>query len=364
MIYHIVTESDLRANVSGDVYTPTSLADCGFIHCALQTSVIAVANDYFSEAAGPVLLLEIDPERLTSEVRYEAAAPIAGGGTAHLVPATLFPHVYGPINTEAIVRVGVLGVTPDGYQWPGAFEAWDAFKQPVLQFDEHEKTAGRDAAVQRVRAVIESLDRERSTPVNTGDAKADFRTVTITTHEGEALRKWVLAEKATHTVEVGLAFGFSALYICEGLLLNGNPDPRHVTLDPWQASGYANRGLEILEEAGVRALIEFHGEKSQWVLPRFLKEGRQFDLAFIDGNHRFDAVFLDLYYLGQLVRKGGIIILDDYNLPGIKKAAAFFINNLAWKVEETSSPKDEHQWLVLRTAEGEDTRDFRYFVEF
>ena len=127
MIYHIVTESDLRAHVSGVAYTPASLKDHGFVHCAPQSSVIAVANDYFFEAAEPVLLLEIDPERLTSEVRYEAAAPIAGGGSSHLVPATLFPHVYGPINTQAITRIGVLGVTPDGYHWPGEFEAWDAF---------------------------------------------------------------------------------------------------------------------------------------------------------------------------------------------------------------------------------------------
>ena len=127
MIYHIVTESDLRANVSGDVYTPVSLKDFGFVHCALQPSVIAVANDYFGEATEPVLLLEIDPERLTSEVRYEAAAPIEGGGTSHLVDAALFPHVYGPIQPQAITRVGALGVTPDGYHWPEEFEAWDVF---------------------------------------------------------------------------------------------------------------------------------------------------------------------------------------------------------------------------------------------
>ena len=118
MIYHIVTASDLRAHVSGDAYTPASLKDYGFVHCALQASVIAVANDYFTAAAEPVLLLEIDPERLISEVRYEAAAPIAGGGTAHLVPAALFPHVYGPLNTQAITRVGALAVLPDGYNWP------------------------------------------------------------------------------------------------------------------------------------------------------------------------------------------------------------------------------------------------------
>jgi len=221
-----------------------------------------------------------------------------------------------------------------------------------------------DAVARQVRAVIESLDREGVTPVDTGAAELDFRTVTITTREGEVLRDWVRNENATDTIEIGLAFGFSALHICEGLLLNGNPDSKHVTLDPWQSSGYANRGLEILEEAGVKPLVEFHGEKSQLVLPQFLKEGRQFDLAFVDGNHRFDAVFVDLYYLGYLVRKGGIIILDDSNLPGIERAAAFFIKNLEWKIEAMSPPEDQHNWVVLRTSEDEDTRDFRYFVDF
>jgi predicted O-methyltransferase YrrM len=224
--------------------------------------------------------------------------------------------------------------------------------------------ANHDALIQRIRTVIERLDREGSTPFNAGGAKSDFRTVTITTKEGKTLSHWVQRENAAHTIEIGLAFGFSALYICEGLLLNRTPDPKHVTLDPWQLSGYANRGLEILENAGVMSLVEFYNEKSQLALPQFLKEGKQFDLAFVDGNHRFDAVFLDLYYLGHLVRKGGIIMLDDYDLPGIHRAAAFYIINLDWQIEETSSPDDRHHWVVLSTSESEDTRDFRYFVNF
>jgi len=220
------------------------------------------------------------------------------------------------------------------------------------------------SGVERVRAVIASLDREGSAPVDTGAATLDFRTVTITTSEGEAIRRWVVREKAIHTVEVGLAFGFSALHICEGLLLNGSPDARHVVLDPYQTSAYADRGLQILESAGVTPLVEFHSESSQLALPQFLKEGRQFDLAFVDGNHRFDAVFVDLYYLGRLVRKGGVIILDDYQLPGIRRAAAFFVSNLGWTVEEISPPDIEHRWVVLRTSEEEDRRDFRTFVEF
>jgi len=161
-----------------------------------------------------------------------------------------------------------------------------------------------------------------------------------------------------------LAYGFSALHICEGLLLNGDSNARHVAMDPFQERSYANRGLQILEKAGVDPLIEFHPERSQLVLPEFLQSDRQFDLGFVDGNHRFDSVFVDLYYLGHLVRKGGVIILDDYALPGIERAASFFMRNLGWNLEETATPEDGHHWAVLRTANEEDSRDFRYFVDF
>ena len=192
----------------------------------------------------------------------------------------------------------------------------------------------------------------------------DVRTVTITASEGETLRKWVQGEGATKTIEIGLAYGVSALYILDGLVLVGDPNARHVVLDPFQAEGFANCGLQVLEEAGVAPHVDYHSEISQIILPAFLKEQRQFDLAFVDGNHRFDSVFLDLFYLGRLVRKGGIVILDDYNLPGIKRAVAFFLTNLGWKIEETSPSADAHHWVVLRTPLTEDSRHFRYIIEF
>lgn len=36
-------------------------------------------------------------------------------------------HVYGPIHTPALARVGVLGVMTGGYHWPGEFDALEAF---------------------------------------------------------------------------------------------------------------------------------------------------------------------------------------------------------------------------------------------
>lgn len=222
----------------------------------------------------------------------------------------------------------------------------------------------RALAATRIRSVIARLIGDTSTNVAADGSRHDVRSVSISVGEGEALTRWVLHEKAVKTIEIGLAFGISALRICEGLIELGNPDARHVVLDPFQARSFSNRGLQSLEEAGVISLVEFHAEMSQIALPVFLQEGRRFDFGFVDGNHRFDSVFIDLFYLGRLLRKGGVIFVDDYDLPGVRRAVSFYLNNLAWCVEETSLADDDHHWIVLRAAKAEDNRHFRHFVDF
>jgi predicted O-methyltransferase YrrM len=188
--------------------------------------------------------------------------------------------------------------------------------------------------------------------------------VAVAPSEGAAIRSWVIREAAVCTVEAGLGYGVSALFACEGLLTNGAPGARHVVIDPNQGARFADCGLQLLDEAGVGGMVEHHAEESQIALPRMVSEGRRFDLAVVDGNHRFDAVFLDLYYLGRLLRPGGIVFVDDYQLPGIVRAASFFLTNLGWSLEEVSTAEDRHHWAVLRTGTQPDTRPFDYFADF
>jgi predicted O-methyltransferase YrrM len=222
-----------------------------------------------------------------------------------------------------------------------------------------ENVLNRNASVQQVRSVIDRLVRDGTVVTASDGTTHPIFPVAVSPEEGNVLRKWVTREDATQTIEIGLGYGISALYICEGLVANGRATARHVVIDPFQTSRFADCGLQALAAAGLTPLIEHHAEKSHIVLPGFLSEDRRFDLGFVDGNHRFDGVFLDLYYLGLLVRRGGIIILDDYDLPGIKRAVAFFVTNLNWTIEETA-----HDWVVLRTANDADDRHFTYFVEF
>jgi predicted O-methyltransferase YrrM len=188
--------------------------------------------------------------------------------------------------------------------------------------------------------------------------------VAIPAAEGEALRQWVIREGARHTIEVGLGYGVAALFTCEGLFANGAADAHHLVLDPNQTTRFANCGLQFLEEAGVSHVIEFLPAASEVALPSFLAEGRRFDLAFVDGNHRFDGVFLDLIYLGRLVRPAGVIVVDDFQLPSVLRAVSFCTSNLRWTVEAQSTDDRRHHWVVLRTPPGPVERGFDHFVEF
>ncbi len=221
-----------------------------------------------------------------------------------------------------------------------------------------------DLALRQVRSVIERLVREGSAVARSDGTPHSLFPVAVSAAEAEALREWVLREGATQTIEIGLGYGISALHVCEGLLRNADPTARHVVIDPYQATRFSNCGLQFLEEAGVAELVEHYAEESQIVLPGFLGEARSFDLAFVDGNHRFDGVFLDLFFLGRLVRAGGVLFVDDYQLPAIRRAVSFFLTNLGWTLEEVSAADDSHQWAVLRTSAVPDTRPFDYYVDF
>jgi predicted O-methyltransferase YrrM len=174
----------------------------------------------------------------------------------------------------------------------------------------------------------------------------------------------VRREDASRTLEVGLGYAIAALHVCEGLLLNGHADAGHVAIDPYQESRFGNVGVQLLEEAGVGGLVELLPEESQLALPRLVSEARTFDLAVLDANHRFDAVFVDLVYLGRLVRPDGIVFVDDYQLPAIARAISFFLTNGGWTLEETSAKDELHNWAVLRTSSAPDDRPYDHFVDF
>ncbi len=216
----------------------------------------------------------------------------------------------------------------------------------------------------RVADVLMALVRDGQVVARPDGSVHQLFPVSVHPDEGVALREWVQREDARRTIEIGFGYRISTLFICQALLSAGDAAVRHAVIDPHQHSRFADIGLQLLDDAGLRTMVVHHSERSELALPTLLSAPTRFDLAFIDGNHRFDGVFVDLFYLGRLLRPGAIVFLDDYQLPSVSGAASFFIKNLGWTVEDTSTSTLDRHWIVLRTSSTPDHRPFDHFVEF
>lgn len=112
MIYHITSRSAWNEARQQGEYRAESLETEGFIHCSAVTQVLPVVEKYYL-GAQDLLLLVIDPVELSSELKWE---PPSGGSPPPGVPeGDLFPHIYGPINLEAVVKTADLTSNPDGH---------------------------------------------------------------------------------------------------------------------------------------------------------------------------------------------------------------------------------------------------------
>ncbi|GIJ60212.1 class I SAM-dependent methyltransferase [Virgisporangium aurantiacum] len=179
----------------------------------------------------------------------------------------------------------------------------------------------------RIREVREKLERD-GPPWARDDN--DFRTVALPAHDCDLLRDLLITERAATVVEIGLAYGGSALAIGEALVAVGSERPRHVIVDPFQDTAFSDVGWEQLRSAGLDTVAELVRDWSSIVLPRLVTDGFVADAAFVDGSHRYHEVFVDLYFLRKLVRPGGLVVLDDNWAPSVRTAARYFERNLGW----------------------------------
>jgi predicted O-methyltransferase YrrM len=189
-------------------------------------------------------------------------------------------------------------------------------------------TADTDARLHRVREVRAQLSADgpkRSRPFD-----RDFERVALPAKDADHLRDLLIAHGAHTVIEIGLAYGSSALAIGEALCSNGT-DVSHIVIDPYQATSYGNVGWDAMTAAGLAAHTTFISEPSSITLARLAGDRLAVDAAFVDGSHRFHEVFVDLYFLRKLVRPGGLVVLDDAEWPSVATALRYFDLNLGWQ---------------------------------
>lgn len=94
IIYHITTQAEWEAASRSGLYEAASLKEEGFIHCSQAGQIAGVLERYF-QGKKDLVKLVIDTDKLTSRWIYEWSPSTAD----------TFPHVYGPINAEAVTAV-------------------------------------------------------------------------------------------------------------------------------------------------------------------------------------------------------------------------------------------------------------------
>ena len=117
MIVHITSRAAWAEARKRGQYSAPSLQSEGFIHCSTRDQVLQVANDFYRGQAN-LLLLCIEEDSLDSELRWEAPAHPKASTTEPKADLSLFPHLYGELNLDAVVAAIDFNESEAGFALP------------------------------------------------------------------------------------------------------------------------------------------------------------------------------------------------------------------------------------------------------
>lgn len=184
----------------------------------------------------------------------------------------------------------------------------------------------------------------------------------ISPQQGMWLYDLCLTVNPKSTLEIGMAYGFSTLYILAAI--DRNQGGTHTSVDPFQRARWHGIGLAhatshvpAAKRHSVFRLIE---DRSDRVAVDLVRSNASFDLIFIDGAHRFDDALVDFYLYAPLCAVGGRIIFDDMWMPSIQTVVAFIRANRTDFIELRSSVAN----ASLFQRVGDDTRKWNHFHAF
>jgi len=169
----------------------------------------------------------------------------------------------------------------------------------------------------------------------------------IPTHVGENIYDLIKTKRYKSCLEIGSLFGFSSLFIAQALdEINGKLTIVDAKIEPINWDGemveLGDATVNHIREAGYDKHVEFLWGRSQDVLPKLCKEKRKYQFIFIDGDHRFASVLLDLILADSMLTVGGAIALDDIgwamaekeNLQGsANKALAYMFSTNRYRID-------------------------------
>jgi len=182
--------------------------------------------------------------------------------------------------------------------------------------------------------------------------------------EGVTLHSLCVTDRVTAILEVGLAYGFSTVFLLAALDRTGRGT--HTAIDPFQMTDWHGIGIthahELIAHSARLTSRSFTWieDRSDRALVDLERAGRTYGLVFIDGYHRFDDVLVDFTLSARMCGSGGLIVFHDMWLDSIKAVASFVRHDRPDFAEVATACEN----LCVFRRTGEDRRDWSHFVDF
>jgi uncharacterized protein (DUF952 family) len=93
-IYHVTTKAEWEVAQKQGFYLPKAFDQDGFMHCSVERQIPGVLDRFYKGVSG-LVKLKIEKQKVDKPVLFELAHDIN----------ELFPHIYGPLNIDAVVEV-------------------------------------------------------------------------------------------------------------------------------------------------------------------------------------------------------------------------------------------------------------------
>jgi len=175
----------------------------------------------------------------------------------------------------------------------------------------------------------------------------------IKQNEAEFIYHFLKEKNIKKTLEIGFAFARSASHI---IAATGS---KHIVMDPFQEN-YKSLGLKNIESMGFSDLLDYRNDFSHNVLPALVNQKQKFEFIFIDGDHKYDGIFVDFFYSDFLLEDGGYILFHDTWMRSTQLVLSFIKKNRSNYIFIKTPLRN----LMLIQKVGKDNRNGMHFREF
>lgn len=146
----------------------------------------------------------------------------------------------------------------------------------------------------------------------------------ISINEGLFLFHLIKKYNPKKLLEIGLACGVSASFI----LISMDKKSKLTSVDPFQKYQWDSFGLNVVDEIiKENKLTKSNHKWEPYYSHRFFSQkNNNYDFCFIDGDHSYKGTMIDLEGCHNLLKKDGLLVIDDVLHGPVKKALYDFLN--------------------------------------